>query len=138
MEPPVTSFGGANTEITLTVDKTLFPSWLDFLWLDPDGNDQSDSPTPIKLNITSARLYLHPEPGSSSASDIPDINGRSKAELVEDFTSGLFYFDVLADLPNKDISNENGMELHLTVNNGELQPPEWDDLYLLLDYTVET
>jgi hypothetical protein len=113
--------------VTLTIDKSLFPSFLDFQW-DADG-----VPTAITLTIERAVLYLQPSAGSSELDGQIVINGQA---IAKDGSSTLYSRD-LTSLVSGALGHDDSIDATITVDHGELIPDDWSDIYLLLEYHVE-
>ena len=66
---------------------------------------------------------------------MPKINGHP-ADLAD--IAGLFLIalDPGTDLLSNTITNDMGIEVGLAVGGTDLNPGDWDDLYLLLEYEV--
>jgi hypothetical protein len=118
---------GQDQVITLSLGKQHFPRYLNYAW--PDTGQ-----TEIRLSITSGKLYLDPQGLLPDTADIEAIwiNGKTSAP---DADSGLPAFDLVV---TGKIANDKGIDVTLTVTDGELRAEDWKDMYVLLNYGVET
>lgn len=121
---------GTPQTLTLQLSKQHFSRFLDYLWEDTNGDGKPDNRKPITLHITSVKVYLDPQRLPPEVADI-SINGKTS---TTDENNGLSVFDLAF---TGEINNESGLDLKLTVSDGELQAEDWKDVYLLLSYEVK-
>ena len=96
-----------------------------------------DNQNPIKLPITSVKVYLDPQGELPSFGEIQLNNNSAKTEETEEIDSetGLTVFCFTF---TGEITNDSAIDLTLTVSDGELRAEDWKDIYLLLNYEVAT
>jgi hypothetical protein len=120
--------GQAQT-VTLKLSKLYFPKYLDYLWNDATAQ-------PITLTIESATVYLNP------ALDHP-VDAAEVTFTVNDALPtnsdppGLIQFNAMSGLRGNTISNAAGVDVTLSISNGQLLPEAWKDMYILICYRVD-
>lgn len=118
---------GQDQAVTLIIDKSLFPSYLDFSW-DAGGNAKE-----IILNIERAMLYLQRSPDAPKSTVPIRINGQ---EIIGDDASSLDFADLTGEISGA-LGHNDSIDATLTVDQGELIPGDWNNIYLLLEYRVD-